>query len=398
MTRFRLFAVLILSIGATLGCTHSIAAQPRPPVFPTLDGKLPLVTGHRGASGYLPEHTLASYHLAIMQGADFIEPDLVATKDGVLIARHEVNITETTDVASHPEFAGRRTTKVIDGVTEQGWFADDFTLAEIRTLRAKQRLPFRPATFDGLYRIPTFQEVIDLAKAKGQQLKRTIGVYPETKHPSYHQSVGLELESKLVDSLKQNQWNRRNAPVFIQSFETANLKKLNRMTPVRLIQLVDALDVRLDGSLEPGRPYDFVLSGDPRTNADLLTKTGLAEIATYADGVSPWKRYLVSVKGTDANGDGQADDVNGDGSVNDADKALLPPSSIIADAHELGLLVHTWTFRNEARYLASDYAANPVLEYLQFYCLGIDAVFSDFPDTALTARKLATFDRNICAP
>jgi len=176
--------------------------------------------------------------------------------------------------------------------------------------------------------------------------------------------------------------------VFIQSFEVANLKKLNTMTPIRLVQLIDAVDVDLTGELIHYSPYDFILSGDTRTYADLVTPAGLSEIATYADGIGPWKRYIVSVRGIDANADGQPDDVNGDGSVNDADKQLLPPSSLIVDAHDAGLLVHPYTFRNETRYLAANYGDNPVEEYLQFYCLGVDGLFSDFPDTAVSSREL----------
>ena len=358
----------------------------------------PLVIGHRGASGYLPEHTLAAYELAIRQGADFIEPDLVSTRDGVLIARHEVNITETTDVASRPEFSSRRTTKVIDGITEQGWFADDFTLREIKTLRARQRLPFRPLQFDGLYRVPTFREVVDLAGTWSRRTGREIGVYPETKHPTYHQSRGLALERKLVAALADAGWNRRRAPVFIQSFEVANLRALNTMTPVRLVQLIDANDVRLDGSIDSDNygPYDFKVSGDPRTYADLVTPAGLAEIASYADGVGPWKRYIVGARGQDLNGDGRADDVNGDGAVDDADRITTAPTSLVEDAHDVGLIVHTWTFRNETQFLAADYGDNPVNEYLQFYCLGVDGLFADFPDTALTSRALFGLTRNVC--
>ncbi len=348
----------------------------------------PLVIGHRGASGYLPEHTLEAYTLAIAQGADYIEPDLVATKDGVLIARHEVNITGTTDVAQRPEFAGRETTKTIDGVTETGWFADDFTLAEIKSLRAIQRLAFRPQQYNGQFKVPTLSEVIGLAQHWSRRTGRQIGVYPETKHPTYHQSVKLPLEEKLVHVLDRHGWNHRWAPVIVQSFEIGNLKKLNRLTPVRLVQLVDAVDVDLSGTIIPYQPYDFVVSGDPRTYADLVTPSGLREIATYADGVGPWKRYIISVKGVDANNDGEADDVNHDGSVDDADKTLLPASSLVGDAHDAGLIVHTWTFRNETRYLASDYGDNPVQEYLQFFCLGVDGLFADFPDTAVTSRAL----------
>ncbi len=370
------------------------------------DDTAPLVIGHRGATGYLPEHTLASYKLAIEQGADYIEPDLVSTKDGVLIARHEVNITGTTDVAAHPEFASRRTTKTIDGVVEEGWFADDFTLAEIRTLGATQRLAFRPQQFNGAYGIPTFSEVIDLAQRARRQHGRTIGVYPETKHPTYHKDRGLALEPKLVAVLKAQGWNRRNAPVFIQSFEVSNLKRLSRMTPVRLVQLIDGYDTLPDGSIDVDRvnfrpfdaPYDFTKSGDPRRYVDLVTPAGLSEIAGYADGVGPWKRYIAGAKVIDANSDGQPDDVNGDGAINDADKTAVH-TSLIDNAHAAGLIIHTWTFRSEARrYLLNDYGEAPLQEYLHFYCLGVDGLFSDFPDNAVTSRLLFWHAPSSCQP
>ena len=360
----------------------------------------PLVLGHRGATGYLPEHTLASYALAIEQGADYIEPDLVATKDGVLIARHEVDITGTTDVADRGEFAKLRTTKTIDGIASTGWFADDFTLAEIKTLRAVQRLAFRPQQYNGVYQIPTFAEVIELAQSAERRRGRSVGVYPETKHPTYHQQVGLPLERRVVDVLARYGWNRANAPVFIQSFEVANLKQLNRMTRVRLVQLIDANDVRLDGSIDSVGygPYDFVVAGDSRTYADLVTPQGLAEIATYADGLGPWKRFIVGARGRDLNNDGVADDVNGDGASNDADRTATGPTPLVEDAHEAGLFVHAYTWRNEARYLLSNYNDDPVQEYLQFYCLGVDGVFSDNPDTAVTARTLFWNTPTACAP
>ncbi len=360
----------------------------------------PLVLGHRGATGYLPEHTLASYTLAISQGADYIEPDLVSTKDGALIARHEVNITETTDVADRPEFAGRRTTKVIDGITETGWFADDFTLLEIKTLRARQRLRFRPTQFDGVFDVPTFAEVLALARATAKKTGRTIGVYPETKHPTYHQRAGLALEEKVVAALAAAGWNHRRAPVFIQSFEVGNLKKLNRLTSVRLVQLIDANDVRLDGTIDSDNygPYDLKVAGDVRTYADLVTPAGLAEIATYADGLGPWKRYIVGAAAVDADANGAADDINGDGAVDDGDRSATPPTSLIEDAHRAGLFVHAYTWRNEGRYLLSTYGGQPVSEYLQFYCLGVDGVFSDNPDTAVTARTLFLHAKTACAP
>ncbi len=353
----------------------------------------PLIIGHRGASGLRPEHTLASYELAIELGADFIEPDLVSTKDGVLIARHEVNITGTTDVADHPEFASRRTTKTIDGNVEEGWFADDFTLAEIKSLRAIERLPFRDQSFNGQFEIPTFQEVIDLAKAKSAETGRTIGLYPETKHPTYHDSVGLSLEEPLVEILKANGYDSENSAVFIQSFEVSNLKELNTKIDVPLVQLFDATGIELNGTLIESQPYDFVVSGDSRTYGDLRTPEGLAEIAEYADGIGPWKRMIVSVESFDLNGDGVADDLNGDGAVNDADTVLTPPSSLVTDAHVAGLLVHPYTFRNEDRYLASDYNGNPELEFEQFFSLGIDGLFTDFPGTGFeVASRLYPFN------
>jgi glycerophosphoryl diester phosphodiesterase len=338
----------------------------------------PLVIGHRGAHGYLPAHTLEGYTLAIELGADFIEPDLVATKDGHLIARHEPNMINTTDVKDRPEFASRRRFAVIDGAREEGFFASDFTLAEIKQLRAVQDFADRLHQFDGKFQIPTLEEIIALAKRKSEEKGRTIGIYPETKHPTYHKSLGLPLERRLVDALGAAGWNRRDAPVFIQSFEQSSLKELNRMTPVRLVQLVDANDVKPDGSLDftaPfDRPYDWTASGDPRllarTFGFFATDAGLREIKTYADGIGPWKRYIVAEAGTP------------------------PAPDLIQRAHKLGLIVHTWTFRNEQKRLAPAYEGNPVNEYLQFYRLGIDGVFSDFADTAVASRLLFELERS----
>jgi glycerophosphoryl diester phosphodiesterase len=357
---------------------------------------LPLVIAHRGTPGYRPDHTLEGYKLAIEMGADYIEPDLVSTKDGVLIARHEPNITGTTDVKTHPEFASRKRTGVnVDGGLEDGWFASDFTLQEIKTLRAVQPLPGERSTeFDGKFKIPTLDEVLALAKSEGRKRGRAVGVYPETKHPTYHKLLGLPLERRLVDSLRRAGLNHRNAPVYIQSFEQSNLRELNQMTPIRLVQLVDAWDVALDGSLvfdsTSLRPYDWTVSGNPaltsRTYGFFATNAGLDEIATYADVISPWKPYIVSSTGTDADGDGNADDVNHDNTVDERDRKLAPPTSLVRRAHRRGLDVHTWTFRNEPRRLASDYKNDPAAEYKLFFALGVDGVFSDFTDTAVAAR------------
>ena len=364
-----LSATLFLLALATVLPGEAIAKKQDPPI----------VIGHRGASGYRPEHTLAAYQLAIEMGADFIEPDLVSTKDGVLVARHENQISGTTDVADHPEFAARQTTKLIDGVSVTGWFTEDFTLAELKTLRAKERLAdLRPANtaFNGLYEIPTLQEVIDLVKRmekshEGQpgRAKGRIGIYPETKHPSYFDSIGLSLEEPLVAALNKNGYRSKNSPVFIQSFEVGNLKELAGMTRVPLVQLLDA----------SGKPWDFAVSGDPRTYADIASPAGLAEIATYADGIGANKNLIVP---------------------RDAGNNLLAPTTLIADAHAEGLLVHAWTFRSENNFLPNDFRlGNPAdPDYLRqhgdakaedklFFDLGLDGIFTDFPDTGIEARE-----------
>jgi glycerophosphoryl diester phosphodiesterase len=327
----------------------------------------PIVIGHRGASGYRPEHTLESYRLAIELGADYIEPDLVSTKDGVLVARHENNIARTTDVADHPEFAGRRTTKVVDGLEVTGWFTEDFTLAELRTLRARERIPaVRPGNtvYDGRFTVPTLQEIIDLARRETRRHGRQIGIYPETKNPSYFQAIGLPLEEPLVAALHRNGLAHRGARVYLQSFETANLRKLRRMVDVPLVQLLD----------DAGRPYDFETSADPRSYADLATPAGLAWIRQYADAVGPAKDLIVP---------------------RDAGGRLLAPSTLVADAHRAGLLVHAWTFRTENSFLPADFRAgadpaawgDPAAEYRLFLGLGLDGVFADHPDTAVSARR-----------
>lgn len=355
-----------------------------------LTGHAPLVIGHRGGgSGYLPEHTLEAYALGIELGADFVEPDLVATKDGHLIARHEPNLIATTNVAQLPQFAARKRTVMLDGVATTGFFASDFTLAEIKQLRAVQPLPERGTAWDGQFQIPTLEEIIEFVKRKSAEKGRRIGIYPETKHPTYHQQLGLPLEDRLLDVLTRAGWNHPGAPVFIQSFETANLRYLRQRTRLPLIQLVDADDVNPDGSIALNKPYDkpydWVVSGRPGLFSDLLTPAGLAEVRSYADGIGPWKPYLRSSACIKVEA-GACVDANGDGKVDDSDRALLPATDLVQRAHAAGLLVHAYTFRSERRRLAADYAGNPAAEYLMFYEMGVDGVFSDFADDAVAAR------------
>ncbi|HYG85753.1 MAG TPA: glycerophosphodiester phosphodiesterase [Azospirillum sp.] len=383
--RFAVFAAAFGALGIAAGAAEPALAQQG-----TLDGQRPLVIAHRGASGYLPEHTLEAYAKAIEMGADFVEPDLVATKDGVLIARHEPMLGGTTDVADRPEFASRKTKRPVDGVETEDWFACDFTLAEIKQLRAKQAMAERDQSHNGKYQIPTLQEVIDLVKAESARRGRAIGIYPETKHPTFHQALGLPLEDRLLDALNAAGWTDPSAPVIIQSFEVANLKYLRTKTRVRLVQLADGDGVDKDGNVvlaaPYAQPYDFVAAGDARTFKDLLTKAGLAEVKTYADGIGPWKPYILPARQVDRDGDGEPDDLNGDGKMDERDRVLMPPTSVVKDAHDLGLFVHTWAFRNEPHRLASDFKDDPTAEYRTFYGLGIDGLFSDFPDTAVKAR------------
>ncbi len=351
---------------------------------------IPILIAHRGASGHMPEHTLQSYALAIELGADFVEPDLVSTKDGVLIARHEPNMINTTDVRNRPEFASYKRVRSVDGVNEEGFFAGDFTLAEIKTLRAIQPAANREQAFNGLFEIPTFDEILQLVRRKTEEEGRQIGVYPETKHPSFHRALGLPLEDKLLASLTRFGFNHRNAPVFIQSFEVSNLKYLRTRTQVKLVQLIDGDDVAADGSVTLAapfdKPFDFALANDPRTFKDLLTPAGLQEIATYADGIGPWKPYLIGARCISVAANGKCADANGDGQVNEQDRVLNPPTSVVADAHARGLVVHPFTQRNEQARLASDFGGNPVNELVKFYELGVDGFFSDFTETARVAR------------
>ncbi|HKT73434.1 MAG TPA: glycerophosphodiester phosphodiesterase [Steroidobacteraceae bacterium] len=334
--------------------------------------------GHRGASGYVPEHTLASYFVAIQEGADYIEPDLVMTRDGVLVARHENEIGGTTDVAAHAEFADRRTTKTIDGVAVQGWFTEDFTLKELKTLRARERIPgTRPANtrFDGQFQVPTLEEILalvegvqsqreTLARQLGEPAPRRIGVYPETKHPTYFAGLGLSMEESLVEILERSGYRGPQGLAYIQSFEVGNLRALRKLTQLPLVQLIETR----------GSPYDFVVSGDRRTYADLLTPAGLAEVATYAQAIGPAKSLIIA---------------------RSQDERLDAVTPVVADAHARGLLIHAWTFRAENEFLPRDFRApgGPAehgdlpAEIAAFLRAGIDGLFTDQPDLGVAGRQ-----------
>ncbi|MES2106665.1 MAG: glycerophosphodiester phosphodiesterase [Pseudomonadota bacterium] len=323
------------------------------------------VFGHRGACALRPEHTLASYAKAIADGADYIEPDLVSTRDGVLVARHEANLTETTDVAKRQEFASRRTTKTIDGQTHTGWFVDDFTLAELKTLRAVERLPkVRPdnTRYDGLFQIPTWEEIIDFTSAESATSGRVIGLVPELKHSTYFSSVKLPLEDRFLATIGEHEYTRR-APLEIQSFEIANLKylrgKLGKRDHIRLMQLV------AEGQY---RPIDVVAAGGDLTFAKMTSAEGMRDIAKYAEVVAPPLRAVIPLK---------------------ADGKLDAPTALVADAHRAGLLVHTWTFRPENRFIAGDFkdgngddarnVQGSIAEIRRYVEAGVDGFFTDDP-------------------
>jgi glycerophosphoryl diester phosphodiesterase len=335
----------------------------------------PFVIAHRGASGYVPEHTLAGYFIAIQQGADYVEPDLVISKDGALLARHENEIGGTTDVASRPEFAGRKATKNIDGESITGWFTEDFTLTELKTLRARERLPeLRRANtrYDGVFSIPTFDEVLDLvaaadaqraanARAAGIPAPTRIGVYPETKHPSYFAKLGLQFDERMLEALRRHGYSKRSDPICIQSFEVANLRMLRRRTDLSLVQLISPT----------GQPFDFTEAGDRRSYLDLMSDAGLREIATYADAIGPHKAMIVNY---------------GDQGGRD--------TGLARRARAAGLGVHPWTLRAENEFLPvalrspGDVSAPGDLksEIQALLDAGVTGFFSDHPDLAVRAR------------
>ncbi|WP_369034290.1 MULTISPECIES: glycerophosphodiester phosphodiesterase [Streptomyces] len=330
---------------------------------------VPTIIGHRGASGYRPEHTLGSYQLALDLGADIVEAgDLVPTKDGHIVCRHEPEIGGTTDVADHPEFASRKVTKVLDGVTLTGWFAEDFTLAELKTLRAIERIPAnRPhnTLYNGRWEIPTFEEVLRWQDEQTRKRGKQVWIYPETKHPTYFRALGLGLEERVAKLLKKHGKDKKNSPVILQSFEPTSIQRLNRLVGNPLVVLLSAANTR---------PWDFITTGDPRTVADLVKPAGLREIASYAQGIGPTLDLVIP---KDSNG------------------ALTSPTTLVADAHAAGLILHPYTMRNENPFLPTNFRkgtdadayGDPFGAYRTYFATGIDGVFTDNPDTGVLARK-----------
>ncbi|MEV4278807.1 glycerophosphodiester phosphodiesterase [Actinoplanes xinjiangensis] len=358
----------VLRFGAVAAAAPALAGAVSAPAWAGGHGAgraRPLVVGHRGASGYRPEHTLASYELAARLGADYLEPDLVITKDGVLVCRHEPEIGGTTDVAARPEFASRRRTVILDGVSVTGWWTQDFTLAELKTLRATERIPAirqQNTVYDGYFEVPTFQEVLDLRKRLSRELGRDLGVFPETKHPTFFRGIGLELETPLVRALRRNGLDRRGARVFVQSFEAANLRDLadRHRIEVPLVFLSSAA----------GTPFN-----DPRTYADYLTPAGLKELSTFVDGIGPEKGQIIP---------------------RTADGTLGSPTRLVADAHAAGLKVIPYTFRAENSFLPAELRVGAdataygrsIDEQVTFLRTGIDGLFTDNPDIGVLARSL----------
>ncbi|MEK2473408.1 MULTISPECIES: glycerophosphodiester phosphodiesterase [Streptomyces] len=331
---------------------------------------VPLVVGHRGASGYRPEHTFGSYQLALDMGADVIEAgDLVPTKDGHLVCRHENDITATTDVADHREFAGRKTTKTVDGKKLTGWFTEDFTLAELKTLRAKERIPDvrqHNTLYNGHWQIPTFEEVLQWAEREGRRRGRPVWIYPETKHPTYFRKLGLGIEEPLAKLLRRYGRHTAHAPNFVQSFEPSSIQRLGRLgVKCPKVVLLDEPSVK---------PWDFVESGDPRTTADLLTPEGLKWISGFAQGIGPWLPQIIA---------------------QDEQGKLGKPTTLVRDAHAAGLVLHPYTVRNENNFLPLDFRVgknpgdygNSLAYFKALFATGIDGLFSDNPDTALLAAE-----------
>ena len=351
---------------------------------------VPLIIAHRGLPGLYPEEVIAGYEAAIAAGADALELDLQSSSDGVLFACHNVYLSDTTDVASRPEFAARRTTRSVDGImTGPDWFISDFTAAELKSLRVRQPIASRSHEYDGRFQMATFQEIIDLAKrAMKAEPRRTIAVYPETKNPLYQRALGHPLEETLLAMLKGAHWNTRGAPVYVQSFDPESLKLLRRLgLKTRAVQLIDGSDADyVSGGIvyntpDTERPWSWHEAGDQRTFAAMVTPAGLADIRRYADGIGPWKLYIIPAQGRDAAG----------APVTTLHAARNGrPTTLIDDAHRAGLFVHPYTFRDEPVHLTASYDDDPVNEYRAYFELGVDGVFTDFSTTAHRALEVWT--------
>ncbi|MEU8605285.1 glycerophosphodiester phosphodiesterase [Streptomyces parvulus] len=330
---------------------------------------VPTVIGHRGASGYRPEHTFGSYELALDMGADIVEAgDLVPTRDGHLVCRHEPEIGGTTDVAGHPEFADRKRTKLLDGVSTTGWFTEDFTLAELKTLRATERIPAnRPhnSLYDGRWEIPTFEEVLRWQNEQTRRRGRQVWIYPELKHPTYFRKLGLGTEERLARLLRKYGKDRGNSPVIVQSFEPTSIQRMNRLVGNPLAVLLSGANTR---------PWDFVETGDPRTTADLVTPKGLREIASYAQGIGPTLDLIIP---------------------RDSAGRLTEPTTLVRDAHRAGLILHPYTMRNENPFLPAEFRKGTDPDaygdafgaFRTYFATGIDGIFTDNPDTGVLARE-----------
>jgi glycerophosphoryl diester phosphodiesterase len=360
--------LVLAGAGVALATACATGGQNMSRRFETLDKRPPIIIAHRGASGHRPEHTLSSYRLGIEMGADFIEPDLVMTKDGHLVCRHENEIGGTTDVATKPGFADRKAIKIIDGERFEGWFTEDFTLAELKTLRCRERLPqLRPANmvYDGLDEIPTFGEVLALLKGRATPSGRSLGIYPETKHPTYFERIGLSFDDPLLRALRDAGLDNQTAPIFIQSFEVGNLKRLAALTKAPIIQLV----------AEKGGPAD----NPATTYAAMTSDAGLATIATYAAGIGPQKSMIIPLA---------------------RDGTALDPTDLVGRAHRANLALHPWTFRVENYFLPKNmqrgdgndvrypsFPGDMADECKRFLDLGVDGLFSDSPGLAVAARE-----------
>ncbi|GAB2854883.1 glycerophosphodiester phosphodiesterase [Streptomyces deserti] len=367
--RALLGAAVLGAGGAVLGLSGTARADARQGGRGMKSLPVPTIIGHRGASGYRPEHTLGAYQLALDMGADIVEAgDLVPTRDGHLVCRHEPEIGGTTDVADHPEFADRKTTKLLDGVSTTGWFTEDFTLAELKTLRAIERIPAnRPhnTLYNGRWEIPTFEEVLKWQDEQTRKRGKQVWIYPELKHPTYFRKQDLALEERVAKLLRKYRKDRWNSPVILQSFEPTSIQRLNKLVDNPLVVLLSGATTR---------PWDFVENGDPRTVADLIKPAGLREIASYARGIGPTLDLIIP---------------------RDAAGNLTKPTTLVADAHRVGLVLHPWTLRNENPFLPANFRKGTEADaygdvfgaYRAYFATGIDGVFTDHPDTGLLARE-----------